>query len=79
MNEVAPNAINSATGGPPVNPLIGANIVKEGWLYKRGERIKNWRPSHCVEMFKRILTVVTLEILEKCSEKCGEELESRLP
>ena len=24
------------------------NIVKEGWLMKRGEVIKNWRPRFCV-------------------------------
>ncbi|KAF5294018.1 hypothetical protein FQA39_LY13572 [Lamprigera yunnana] len=46
MNEVA-TSLSNATGGP-LNPLIGANIVKEGWLYKRGERIKNWRPRYFV-------------------------------
>nr|XP_014284942.1 RAC serine/threonine-protein kinase isoform X2 [Halyomorpha halys] len=25
-----------------------ANIVKEGWLFKRGEHIKNWRPRYFV-------------------------------
>lgn len=45
MNEIN-SAIASGTGGPPVNPLAGANIVKEGWLYKRGEHIKNWRPRY---------------------------------
>ncbi|XP_014242673.1 RAC serine/threonine-protein kinase [Cimex lectularius] len=28
------------------NPLSSANIVKEGWLYKRGEHIKNWRSRY---------------------------------
>lgn len=25
-----------------------ANVVKEGWLYKRGEHIKNWRPRYFI-------------------------------
>lgn len=29
------------TGAPAVG--LGANIVKKGWLYKRGEHIKTWR------------------------------------
>lgn len=27
-------------------PLPGSSIVKEGWLQKRGEYIKNWRPRY---------------------------------
>lgn len=37
------NDIITGQVGPPIS-LAGANIVKEGWLYKRGEHIKNWRP-----------------------------------
>ncbi|XP_034233469.1 RAC serine/threonine-protein kinase [Thrips palmi] len=29
----------------PSLPLPG-NVVKQGWLYKRGEHIKNWRPRY---------------------------------
>lgn len=32
----------------PINSSIpsSANIVKEGWLFKRGEHIRNWRPRY---------------------------------
>lgn len=45
---IAMNEVNSAVAGgpPPPNLLAGANIVKEGWLYKRGEHIKNWRARY---------------------------------
>lgn len=48
MNEVAgisgafaPNATNSS-----VTNASTANVVKEGWLFKRGEHIKNWRSRY---------------------------------
>ncbi|KAL3265410.1 hypothetical protein HHI36_009614 [Cryptolaemus montrouzieri] len=36
--------------GPPMGSqnYSAANIVKEGWLFKRGERIKNWRPRYFI-------------------------------
>lgn len=40
MNQI-PSA-STASASP--KSYSAANIVKEGWLYKRGERIKNWRP-----------------------------------
>lgn len=50
MNEVAgisgafaPNATNSS-----VTNASTANVVKEGWLFKRGEHIKNWRSRYFV-------------------------------
>lgn len=36
----------SSSTGP--QSISGANIVKEGWLFKRGERIKNWRPRYFI-------------------------------
>lgn len=29
-----------------VAPFNNFNVVKEGWLYKRGEHIKNWRSRY---------------------------------
>merc|ERR1719210_3162046 len=34
---------SSSSGSAPVN-----NIVKEGWLFKRGEHIKNWRQRYFI-------------------------------
>lgn len=36
----------SATGGSGTTPP--ATIVKQGWLYKRGEHIKNWRSRYFI-------------------------------
>ncbi|XP_046981680.1 RAC serine/threonine-protein kinase [Schistocerca americana] len=33
---------------PPSSAPTTANIVKEGWLFKRGEHIKNWRSRYFV-------------------------------
>lgn len=38
----------SLTEAGPTGPETKARIVKEGWLYKRGEHIKNWRARYFV-------------------------------
>nr|UAD90250.1 RAC serine/threonine-protein kinase [Lasioderma serricorne] len=42
MNEMREPGSSSVV--PPIPSFNGVGIVKDGWLFKRGEHIKNWRP-----------------------------------
>lgn len=35
-----------AEGGPSLSLLPNQKVVKQGWLSKRGEYIRNWRPRY---------------------------------
>lgn len=44
-DEMAGSAMDTAAATASIS---GAKIMKEGWLQKRGEHIKNWRPRYFI-------------------------------
>lgn len=36
------------SSGPSLQTFNGVRVVKEGWLFKRGEHIKNWRARYFI-------------------------------
>lgn len=64
MNE-AGSFSNVSQSGLAAALSTGASIVKEGWLFKRGEHIKNWRSRYLfvLRTYFIVNTIILLYIM----------------